>query len=165
MPPSTSTMADCERINPTAPRRSTPLSVARACPQQDPSRRILKERCTRQLAHLDCSLHPSRANRGAHSDIGVTNCSMPARRHRRSHRAGIGMQFTKRSKVQLTTRHDSNSTAILIIAIQSRESDQSIIRVIGKINLIERENPQWLDLYERRCQGRSAARFTQPAAP
>jgi putative endonuclease len=73
--------------------------------------------------------------------IGVTNSILT---RIEQHRAGIGSAFTKRDKVHTLVWLELHSD--IIIAIQREKTIKHYTRD-WKINLIERENPQWLDLY------------------
>ena len=73
--------------------------------------------------------------------IGVTNDLLG---RVEAHRSGIGSKFTNRYGVKMLVFYDAFGD---IEAAIQRESSLKRYRRQWKINLIERENPHWTDLY------------------
>ncbi|OYW54641.1 MAG: hypothetical protein B7Y80_06265 [Hyphomicrobium sp. 32-62-53] len=73
--------------------------------------------------------------------VGVTNSILT---RIEQHRAGIGSAFTKRYGVHTLVWLELHSA--ITLAIQREKTIKHYTRD-WKINLIERENPHWLDLY------------------
>ncbi len=73
--------------------------------------------------------------------IGVTNDLLG---RVEAHRKGTGSQFTSRYGVQMLVYYEP--FADIEAAIQREKSLKRYLRQ-WKINLIRRENPQWVDLY------------------
>ena len=61
-----------------------------------------------------------------------------------AHRAGTGSKFTIRYRVGMQVHYEA--FADIEAAIQREKTMKHWLRA-WKINLIERENPQWVDLY------------------
>jgi putative endonuclease len=91
--------------------------------------------------------------------IGVTNGLI---QRIEQHRAGTGSAFTRRYGVHTLVWYEEFATARH--AIQREKSLKHYTRA-WKVNLIERTNPHWLDLYRdaARCGARSCA--GPPAEP
>jgi putative endonuclease len=73
--------------------------------------------------------------------IGITNGLI---RRVEDHRAGVGSAFTRRYKVYQLVWFEA--FADVTEAIQKEKTLKHYVRD-WKINLIERENPHWIDLY------------------
>ena len=73
--------------------------------------------------------------------IGVTNDLLG---RVEAHRSGIGSKFTNRYGVKMLVFYDAFGD---IEAAIQRESSLKRYRRQWKMNLIERENPHWTDLY------------------
>lgn len=73
--------------------------------------------------------------------IGVTN-GLPTRVEQ--HRAGVGSAFTRKHKVHMLVWYEE--FADVREAIQREKTIKHYVRA-WKINLIERTNPHWVDLY------------------
>lgn len=73
--------------------------------------------------------------------IGVTNNLLG---RVEAHRAGRGARFTAQYGVKMLVYHES--FADIEVAIQREKTLKHWVRQ-WKINLIERDNPRWLDLY------------------
>ena len=73
--------------------------------------------------------------------IGVTNDLLG---RVEAHRAGNGSRFTSRYGVKLLVHHENFHD--IEDAIQREKTLKHYLRT-WKINLIERDNPRWIDLY------------------
>ena len=73
--------------------------------------------------------------------IGVTNALLD---RVEAHRRGLGSKFTSRYGVKLLVHYEA--FAGIEAAIQREKSLKRYVRD-WKINLIERNNPRWVDLY------------------
>jgi putative endonuclease len=80
--------------------------------------------------------------------IGVTNNILG---RIELHRAGKGSAFTSRYRVSMLVYFEEFND--IKQAIQREKTLKHYVRA-WKINLIERENPQWIDLYPRLLESR-----------